>query len=267
MTEESEPFSRRFGYQSPEPEITIREEAPLWIRQWLPQIGIELGMARSELLQIARRLLPEALHKPNAPMVEVALAMRVCEWPAVYDFGEALYVALADQSLYDEAAQVYAERLNKLFRTRGVGWQMRSGRIEARGSEPFEAVTREASETLEGHGRSTAAREIHEALGDLSRRPKPDVSGAIQHAMAALECVTRDLSGESSATLGDLLKRQDQTLGIVPPLDQALIKLWGYASERGRHLLEGREPGFEEAELVVVVAAAASVYLSKRAVT
>ena len=86
--------------------------------------------------------------------------------------------------------------------------------------------------------------------------------------MAALECVTRDLLGESSvATLGHLLKRQDQTLGIVPPLDQALIKLWGYASERGRHLLEGREPGFEEAELVVVVAAAASVYLSKRAVT
>jgi hypothetical protein len=222
-------------------------------------------MARSELLQIARRLLPEALHKPHAPKVEVALAIRVCEWPAVYDFAEALYVALADQSLYEDAAQVYEERLNKLFRKRGVGWQMRSGRIEARGSEPFEAVTRKASETLEEHGRSTAAREIHEALGDLSRRPKPDVSGAITHAMAALECVMGDLSGDS-ATLGDLLKRRGQALGLAPPLDQALIKLWGYASERGRHLREGREPGFEEAELVVGVAAAASVYLSKRSV-
>jgi hypothetical protein len=129
---------------------------------------------------------------------------------------------------------------------------------------PFEAVTRQASDTLVAHGRSTAAREIHEALGDLSRRPKPDVSGAIQHAMAALECVMRDLSGESRTMLGDLLKRHGQALGIVPPLDQALIKLWGSASERGRHLREGREPGFEEGELVVGVAAAASMYLSKQ---
>jgi hypothetical protein len=62
-----------------------------------------------------------------------------------------------------------------------------------------------------------------------------------------------------------LLKRHGQVLGIVPPLDQALIKLWGYASERGRHLREGCEPGLEEAQLVVGVAAAASTYVSKKA--
>lgn len=46
---------------------------------------------------------------------------------------------------------------------------------------------------LTRQGRSTGSGELHEALQDLSRRPRPEVSGVIQHAMAALECVARDV--------------------------------------------------------------------------
>lgn len=35
----------------------------------------------------------------------------------------------------------------------------------------------------------------------------------------------------------------------------------GFTSEQGRHLLEGRDPQFEEGEIVVTVAAALGVYL------
>jgi len=49
--------------------------------------------------------------------------------------------------------------------------------------------------------------ELHEALDDLSRRPEPDLTGAIQHAMAALECVASDTYGNPKATLGDIIKR------------------------------------------------------------
>ncbi len=102
----------------------------------------------------------------------------------------------------------------------------------------------------------TAANEIHEALTDISRRPAPDVTGSIQHAMAALECVVRQVDG-SNDTLGAIIGRLD----LPRPLDTALHKLWGFASEQGRHIQEGREPRFEEAELVVTVACAVSVYL------
>lgn len=275
------PFSRRFGYRSSEPEITIREDAPDWLRLALVEIAGELGLSAALMRKIACRTLfvapnPDNWSEGNV-WGEVVELLSGCEWYSVYDIAEALYEELEKSPGRPpwqkrtggdgEAAAQYEDRLNQAFRDGGVGWQMQKGKITVRGSEPFEAVTRQASDALGEQGRSTAAREIHEALGDLSRRPKPDVSGAIQHAMAALECAMRDLSGENSATLGDLLKRHGQALGIVPPLDQALIKLWGYASERGRHLREGREPGFEEAELVVGVAAAASVYLSKRAAT
>ncbi|KVK97038.1 hypothetical protein WJ45_18025 [Burkholderia ubonensis] len=39
--------------------------------------------------------------------------------------------------------------------------------------------------------------------------------------------------------------------------------MWGFTSERGRRLIEGRELTAEEAELIVGLAAAISVYLAK----
>src|SRR5581483_6249260 len=131
----------------------------------------------------------------------------------------------------------------------GIGWELREGSIVSRGSEAFEVSLRRAVPALQETGLQAAEREIHEALADLSRRPQPDITGAIQHAMAALECVARAVSGDSSPTLGKLLDRHP---GLVPkPLDAAVEKAWGYASERGRHIREGGEPSREEAELIV----------------
>jgi hypothetical protein len=76
--------------------------------------------------------------------------------------------------------------------------------------------------------------------------------------MAALECVARTASGDSD-TLGPLIKRHP---GLIPkPLDVAVEKVWGYASERARHIQEGNEPARDEAELVVGVAATVATYL------
>jgi len=56
-----------------------------------------------------------------------------------------------------------------------------------------------------------------------------------------------------------------KTHDIVPsPLDQAVSKMWGYASEQGRHLREGQEPAYLEAELVVEVTSALTSYLGKK---
>lgn len=114
---------------------------------------------------------------------------------------------------------------------------------------------------MDTHGLTTVRRELREALRDLSRRPTPDVTGAIQHAMAGLECFARTMTSEESPTLGELLKRHRDLL--PPPLPDAVSKLWGFASERGRHLREQREPSDAEAELVVHVAAAIVAYLAR----
>ncbi|WP_346330419.1 hypothetical protein AABD48_06665 [Vibrio parahaemolyticus] len=51
---------------------------------------------------------------------------------------------------------------------------------------------------------------------------------------------------------------------IPPPLDDAVVKAWGYASENGRHIREGREPSDNEAELIVGICAAVGNYLVKK---
>ena len=142
----------------------------------------------------------------------------------------------------------------------GIGWKLSNGQIVTRGSEAFETVVNKAKEALESSERPTAASHIHEALQDLSRRPDPDLPGAIYHAMGALECVARDLTGDKG-TLGQVLNHHPD---LVPqPLGTAILKVWGYASNVARHVEEGHEPNREEAELVVGLAAAVATYLTR----
>jgi len=86
--------------------------------------------------------------------------------------------------------------------------------------------------------------------------------GAAYHAMGSLECVARDLTGDPKATLGDILKRYPDLL--PKPLDEALSKVWGYASNAARHVVEGREISRDEAELLVGLSAAVSTYLARK---
>jgi hypothetical protein len=152
--------------------------------------------------------------------------------------------------------------MNKYLRKAGIGWQLIDGEIRIRCEEAFEQAVTAAKATLSEQRRPTARTEIAEALRDLSRRPERDLTGALQHGLAALECVMREASGDRKATLGTLLSRYE---GMVPsPLDQAVEKLWGFASEQGRHVREGRNPEPEDAELTVHVAAAVITYLSKK---
>ena len=264
---EHHPFSRRHGYRPDHSEITVRNDAPEDVRFAVIEIARGLEMVPSTMRDVVCGVLltpPNRNNWSEYPNIwgEVKALVEECDWFKVYDIAEAIF---QDLSRYPSVtADQYEEHLNALFRERGIGWQMQSGKILVRGSETFSAATQEAAQVLANDNRRTAAREVHEALNDLSRRPDPDTSGAIQHAMAALECVARDVTGQQSQTLGAIINQHAAAMGIRPPLDQALHKLWGYASQEGRHLQEGYSPEFEEAELVVSVAAAVCVYLSKK---
>jgi hypothetical protein len=265
MTRDERPFSRRFGYRAPESEITVREDAPPDLRAALVMLADRLGLGPKNMRLGACSILmkaPDPNNWSDYPNVfgEVQDLVESCPWHKVYDIAEEFYQRL---NLRDpDNAQEFEQQLNEFFSENGIGWAMDRGKIVVRGSEAFSAVPKQAIEVLQDAGRQTAAREIHEAIQDLSRRPRPDVTGSIQHAMAALECVARDITGQQK-TLGKLISDHRQTLNLPRPLDEALEKMWGYASETGRHLREGRDPRFEDAELVVTVAAAVSIYLMK----
>lgn len=261
MTDSGSSFSDRYGYQAPDAEITIREDAPDILRVGLVQLayGAEIGgKALRELICTVLLKRPDHAHNWGVENVarEVDDLMSAAPWYRVYDIAERLYLEIGRHDYTATRQDEFASRLNQLFRETGIGWQMDDGKIMVRGSEAFALATRDAVDTMRAAGAPTAANEVHQALQDISRRPEADVTGAIQHAMAALECVAREVSG-SPDTLGPIIAR----LSLPAPLDSALHKLWGFASQQGRHLHEGRAPQFAEAELVVTVASAVSVYL------
>lgn len=260
------PFSERMGVrQVKEVPITVRNDAPYKFRGVLVDLAYECGFQPKQLRSLICKVLRERPDDNNWSegnvKREVQTLLDHCEWYHVYDVAEA--IAAEMQSLpYTYELEKFTRELNDFFVENGIGWKLTDTRIEARGDEVHEQVLRNTDTQLLAQGFITAQNELHEALHDLSRRPTPDTTGAVQHSMAALECVARKCCGEENATLGEILRRHHNL--IPKPLDQAVTKIWGYASENARHISEGRKPDYEEAELVVGVVAAVVTYLSKK---
>lgn len=267
-------FSKRMGLDNiVATEVTVRHDAPVSLRDFVVALAYDSGFLPKPLRRLVCQILRVAPAKGNWsdwPNVagEVSDLIGSCFWYKVYDIIEEIYRRLTEGHYVvpsDETAnpaEYFESEINTFFMQNGIGWQLANGQIQIRGPEIFEEATGKAVDLLDVTGRHTASNEIHQALIDLSRRPFPDLTGAVQHALAALECIARDVSGDPKATLGDILKRHPDLL--PRPLDAAIDKAWGYASEYGRHLREGREPMMEEAELLVGIAGVVALYLAKK---
>jgi hypothetical protein len=255
-------FSDRIGIPRESPPITVREDATDYLRQAVTNEAAKLNIGaheqRSTICDLLRVVPDRDNWSEGNIWSEVEWRLARCPWNRVYDFAEEMYAQIARQG---GPARNYEAALNEICVETGIGWQMVNGAFVARGDAPFEETLHRAREAISQTRHATAARELSEAIADLSRRPKPDKTGAIHHAIAAVECLARDVVGDPNPTLGDLIKRYREKLGIPRPLDQALEKVWGYASEVARHVREGEEPGWAECQLLVALAAALSAYL------
>ena len=226
-------FSERFNYSAPDAEITVREDAPEILRAGLTQLAYAAEIGGKALREIICTVLlkrPDYANNwgPENVAREIDDRMTEAPWYKVYDIAERLYVEIGRHDYTATRQADFTRRLNQLFRENGIGWQLDDGRIMVRGSEAFGLATRDAVETMRASGTPTAANEIHEALQDISRRPEADITGAIQHAMAALECVAREVSG-STDTLGPIISK----LPLPAPLDTAIHKLGALPRSRG----------------------------------
>lgn len=268
-------FSERHGYAPADADITTRD-APDVLRSNLVDIAYEAGMRPSLLRMLACKVLmlvPNPNNWSEFPNIddEVRHIVEDAQWFEVYDLIEAITNVLPhagpqglQDNLHPKGYFLFEESLNRLFRRRGIGWQLIDRQVEYRGMEAVEAALHGVDELVRDTGRATAASELHQAITDLSHRPDPDITGAIQHAMAALECAARD-HVRSRETLGQLI--QDHPHLFPPPLDTVVSKAWGYTSNFGRHLVEGMEPNFGDAELMVGLSAVLCRYLARKKVT
>ncbi|MCU7919137.1 MAG: hypothetical protein KZQ95_12370 [Candidatus Thiodiazotropha sp. (ex Epidulcina cf. delphinae)] len=261
----TESFSKRHGYNQPsQVEIAVRQDAPHEFRGVIINMAYECGFSPSALRSVICKTLRKRADRNNwseYPNIddENHYLIDGCQWYKVYDIAEAIYKKM-EETPFSHEPEIFGNDLNEYFIESGIGWKLTEGLIESRGSEGYENIIKATANALAESGRNTARNELHEAVSDLSRRPNPDITGAIQHSMASLECVARETCGDPKATLGEILSRHKDL--IPSPLDQAISKAWGYASENARHIREGREPSYGEAELIVGICASVSTYLS-----
>lgn len=258
-----ERFSKRFGINLAERPITIRYDAPDELRYYVSTLLLQFN--KGSLKHLRSILCTTAMISPDPSnwgendymRTEIESIIERCDWFRVYEIMEVAY----EEIVKEEYREEFENNINEFFFEYGIGWRMENGELLIRGNETFEEEISATSSTLKDAGLSTSAEEIKQAILDLSQLPEPDITGAVQHSGAALECVARKVTG-SKDTLGTLIKAHPE---IVPaPIDVVISKLFGFASEMGRHLKEGIVPSFEEAELIVHLSASLCSYLTKK---
>ena len=252
-------FPIRHGIQASVPDITIIQDFPLEHRVAVIQIASDLGVHARSLRRAMLRVLVTGIDTTDWShdfiWPELVNAINDCSWWDVYEIAEEIY-KITD---FHERTE-YADSLNRFFMRKGFGWEMRNGLIEYRGSEAYQEVARSADQILQNHGFNRSAVAVQEAMHALSRRPNPDLPGAVNHAMRALEAVARVDTGNPDKTLGALVS----SLDLPRPLDEAVSKLWGFSSQYSRHGSEEKVIDLDEAELVVTVACATAAFIARR---
>lgn len=257
----NELFSKRMGINLSSTDIKIRYEAPLELRNYLLLLMEQYFGLKTirKIVCLATKESPDPSNWNENEFMrsEIQTVIEICHWSRVYDIMELFY-----HNLDLNCQESFSQEINDYFTEKGIGWKLEKGKIVIRGEDALETVLKEVEIELGEKELNTSRNEIKEAVKDLSRRPEAEITGAIQHSIAALECVCREVCGGEKDTLGTLINKYPN---IVPlPLNDVIKKIWGFSSEQGRHLREGREPYFEEAELMVYLSASLCTYLSKK---
>lgn len=259
-------FSERHGFTAAENGAVILHGAPAELRQAVAVLAMRFGLSFSEVRTIVCDelvVLPQSYRDKTVESSyfhdEIVRHLHDCRWFKIYDIAEALYARLEKKVYVGPSAhhRSFEKKLNVVFREQGVGWRMIDGKIQYRGSDTFERVAESSMRVLGQAGLPNAQKELREAIADISRRPDPDVTGAVHHAMSALEATARQVTGQRKPNLGRLIG----FLKLRPPLDKAVDKLWGFASNEARHGSEESSLNMTEAALIVAVAGAVCEYI------
>jgi hypothetical protein len=253
-------FADRFNLRTSSP-IIIREDAPEAVRHGIflliSSTGLKGFQLRRALYKALREKVPVSVKDDHLLIEEVEAALGSCRWYEVYAVVEEVHHLLASRSRPD--AEQFAHLVNALLKEKGVGWELRDGKLEYRGDLTLHQALDIAQELLDGSKRTTALTELQEALRDIRRLPVPEVTGAVQHSIAALECLARDLVGDQNLTLGKLVKKYGSLMPTA--LANVVDKAYGFSSDEARHLREGKQIDFAEAELIVGLSASVITYL------
>ena len=171
-----------------------------------------------------------------------------CEWYEVYDLVE----FVADN--YPPKRDRVTGSCNQVLQREASGYRFVDGLLSPITNQ---VEIDEIDEALDGPLGPVHAH-LRRALELLSDRAKPDYRNSIKESISAVESLVAATVGEKG-TLGQLIKRMEDEVGLHSALRTAFSSLYGYTSDEDgiRHaILELQSIGFEDAKFFLVVCSA-----------
>ena len=174
-----------------------------------------------------------------------------CKWYEVYDFIE--FVA-NNYERYDFKGQ-FIPACNHLLQKEMSAYRFVDGLI-TRITEEHEIA--EIEQAIQA-SRGPVSKHLRRSLELLSDRNAPDYRNSIKEAISAVESLVAIALKAEKGTLGQLIKKLEDEIGLHPALRTAFSNLYGYTSDEDgiRHaLIETDKVDFNDAKFMLVVCSA-----------
>ncbi|NNT71456.1 hypothetical protein HKT18_04415 [Flavobacterium sp. IMCC34852] len=179
------------------------------------------------------------------------------QWYEIYDFLE--FSAKFDPSNFIESINIILERENSAYRFVNSQLVQITSQLEI--DEIEEAI-------LKSDKFSSVKIHLNTALNFLSDRKKPDYRNSIKESISAVESICKIFTGNDKATLGEALKKLEQSYELHPALKKSFTSLYGYTSDDAgiRHALteNDRRIDFHEAKFILVTCSAFTNFLMSK---
>jgi hypothetical protein len=179
-----------------------------------------------------------------------------CDWYEVYDVVE--FIA----NNYPPGASQLFTGCNEVLGREVSGYRFVDGLISPITDK---AEVEEIDAALDGPS-DPVRTHLRRALELFSDKTNPDYRNSIKESISAVESLVGSVLGEKG-TLGQLIKKMEEEIGLHPALNKAFSSLYGYTSDQDgiRHaILEQPDIGFDEAKFFLVVCSAFANFVRSR---
>lgn len=186
----------------------------------------------------------------------------VADWDEVYDFIE--FVAINYD--YGYITQQFISACNLMLKREVSAYRFVGTQIAKITSEEEIGAIEEALSNLAPL--KPINTHLTTALNLLSDRKSPDYRNSIKESISAVETMSRLITGDPKATLGEAIKKIKAKVELHPALEQAFNNLYGYTSDKDgvRHsLMKDANLKFEDAKYMLVTCSAFISYLIVKA--
>jgi hypothetical protein len=270
-------FSERYGYKSAREtiqidSISVELRNSLWsvvkINVW-DRFSSNASLSySSQLRAFCEKLWFYYFKRPLDTLTDEWANVRVdlrkyffgCEWFDVYDFIE----FIAGNFPHSGRAQ-FIKACNSVLETEVSAYRFVNGVISKITDENEIAEIDLALDKANGPVRT----HLQRALELLSDRTSPDYRNSIKESISAVESLVATTVGEKG-TLGQLVKKLEDEIGLHPALRNAFSSLYGYTSDEDgiRHaILESSTVGFDEAKFFLVTCSAFLNFVQSKVAT